>query len=212
MINDIIKLDNALPQDLDNIFKQNIFNCGWFMTRTINPSQFKVNTGVVEDKNTFNAIQFTHVVLNNNIQDTPISSAYDRVYQALKVMVQKCGYEVDKVMRLKFNLLTPHPRFKEGQYNVPHIDNPQWAVEDNQWNLIYYPEDSDGDTIFFNEKFDGKFLKEDLTIRERITPKNNTAVMFKGNIWHTSSNPIYTDWRIVLNANFTVGMKLDITT
>ena len=52
-------------------------------------------------------------------------------------------------------------------------------------NLIYYPEDSDGDTIFFNEKFEGKFVKDrKLTIRERVEPKNNTAVMFKGNISH----------------------------
>ena len=127
------------------------------------------------------------------------------VYKSLKVMVQKCGYEIDDVLRLKFNLLMPHPRYREGQYNVPHIDDTKWGLQDNQWNLIYYPEDSDGDTIFFNEKFDGSFIKDkELTIRDRVEPKNNTAVMFRGNLFHTSSNPIHSDWRIVLNANFTV--------
>ena len=40
-----------------------------------------------------------------------MSPAYDVVYKSLKVMVQKCGFEVDEVLRLKFNLLTPHPRY-----------------------------------------------------------------------------------------------------
>ena len=38
-------------------------------------------------------------------------------------------------------------------YNIPHIDDTKYT-NDNQWNIIYYPEDYDGDTIFFNEKFD----------------------------------------------------------
>jgi len=58
---------------------------------------------------------------------------------------------------------------------------------------------------------EGKFVKDrKLTIRERVEPKNNTAVMFKGNIFHTSSNPIHSDWRIVLNANFTVMPRAEL--
>ena len=210
-MNDIIKIDNALPDDLDLEYKRNIFNCGWFIAKDIYDEQFKDNPGVVDDKNTFRTMQFTHLILNKSIKPTPMSPAYDVVYKSLKVMVQKCGFEVDEVLRLKFNLLTPHPRYREGQYNVPHIDDTKWGLQDNQWNLIYYPEDTDGDTIFFNEKFEGKFVKDrKLTIRERVEPKNNTAVMFKGNIFHTSSNPIHSDWRIVLNANFTVMPRAEL--
>ena len=121
-MNDIIKIDNALPDNLDLEYKRNIFNCGWFIAKDIYDEQFKDNPGVVDDKNTFRTMQFTHLILNKSIQPTPMSPAYDVVYKSLKVMVQKCGFEVDEVLRLKFNLLTPHPRYREGQYNVPHID------------------------------------------------------------------------------------------
>ena len=64
----------------------------------------------------------------------------------------------------------PHPEFNNTMYNIPHIDDTKYTNE--IWNIIYYPEDYDGDTIIFNEKFDGKKPKE-LTIRERIKPQEN---------------------------------------
>ena len=164
-MNDIIKIDNALPDDLDISYKQNIFNCGWFIAKDIYDEQFKDNPGVVDDKNTFRTMQFTHLILNKSIQPTPMSPAYDVVYKSLKVMVQKCGFEVDEVLRLKFNLLTPHPRYREGQYNVPHIDDCQWGLKDNQWNLIYYPEDSDGDKYFLMKCLKVNLLKIEITFK-----------------------------------------------
>ena len=53
-MNDIIKIDNALPDNLDLEYKRNIFNCGWFIAKDIYDEQFKHNPGVVDDKNTFN--------------------------------------------------------------------------------------------------------------------------------------------------------------
>ena len=102
-MNDIIKIDNALPDNLDLEYKRNIFNCGWFIAKDIYDEQFRHNPGVVDDEKTFRTMQFTHLILNKTVQQTPMSPAYDVVYKSLKVMVQKCGYEVDDVLRLKFN-------------------------------------------------------------------------------------------------------------
>ena len=86
-----------------------------------------------------------------------------------------------------------------GKYNTPHIDNKFW----NSYSMIYYVNDSDGDTIIFNETSDEEKKKkpEKLTINERIPPKKNRAVLFRGNYFHTSTNPIDNEKRIVLNVN-----------
>lgn len=57
---------------------------------------------------------------------------------------------------------------------------------------LYYINDSDGDTIFFNG------LNNEIY---RNAPKKNTAVLFDGFIPHCSSTP--TNRRYILNFNFT---------
>ncbi len=49
-MSDIIKIDNALSDNLDLEYKRNIFNCGWFISKDIYDEQFKHNPGVVDDK------------------------------------------------------------------------------------------------------------------------------------------------------------------
>ena len=65
-------------------------------------------------------------------------------------------------------------------------------------NIIYFVNDSDGDTFIF----DGDPLS--LTIKQRITPKANSILIFDGDFYHASSNPIKSNRRIVINT--TVGM------
>ena len=198
---DIIRIKNALPENLHTQFKQNILNMGWFLGRDIYPNQFKDNEGLIKDDKTFPAYQFVHLIKNVAIQPAPMSPAYESVFQAVNIIANKCGYVLKEDKRLKFNLLMPHPDFNNTMYNIPHIDDTKYTNE--IWNIIYYPEDYDGDTIIFNEKWDGKKPKE-LTIRERIKPQENSAIMFKCDIWHTSSMPIKSPYRVVLNANITV--------
>ena len=55
--------------------------------------------------------------------------------------------------------------------------------------FLFYINDSDGDTFFFNNK----------EIFKRITPKKNRLVIFDGNIKHAGTHPIKSEKRIVLN-------------
>ena len=67
-----------------------------------------------------------------------------------------------------------------------------------------YPENTDGDTILFNEFFSKDKKPEKLTIAKRVEPKANRCVIFNGWRFHTSSNPIKNNRRIVLNTNFRI--------
>ena len=68
--------------------------------------------------------------------------------------------------------------------------------------LIIYVNDSDGDTILYNEKYTGEKVSE-LTERIRVSPKAGKAVMFDNFIYHAASNPASTPFRQIINMNFT---------
>ena len=97
-------------------------------------------------------------------------------------------------------------RYVENVTQLPHIDS---YVPDS-WNVIYYMDDSDGDTVIYNERtlndYDyNKYLKEDnFTEKVRVTPKKGRAVAFKGDLFHASTTPSKT-WRPVVNINISLN-------
>ena len=70
-------------------------------------------------------------------------------------------------------------------------------LEIPHWVCLYYVNDSDGDTIFFNNE------KKEI---KRVSPKKGRVAFFDGNIFHSSSSPTK-NTRAVLNFDF-VGRKL----
>ena len=64
--------------------------------------------------------------------------------------------------------------------------------------FLYYVNDSDGDTIIFNEK-EGHI--GELTIKTRVSPKKGRLIIFGGNIYHAAGRP-KKDIRCVINYNF----------
>lgn len=131
----------------------------------------------------------------NFITYEPVSgetTAIDNKEQLTKVMwvVDEFGkkFNLDeiKVFRVKANLLTQYQGNKKEYYNTPHIDGyfPHYS-------LIYYVNDSDGDTILFKDR----------KVSKRITPKKNRLLAFNGFKLHASSHPINSIARVVLNYN-----------
>jgi hypothetical protein len=201
-MNNVLVKDNALPEQLANSFNQNIYRLNYIISQDILPNQMD-KPSIVKDDNTFNTIQMVHRVFNHNDQRPQVNPAYEPIKYALNMMVEGFGYKVDKILRLKFNLIQPHPKNKEGNYNTAHIDDEEMA---RHFVLLYYPMESDGDTVLFNELFDPDKPEKPkkLTIHKRIEPKANRCVMFKGNRFHASSSPIKNDMRIALNCNFSL--------
>ena len=101
--------------------------------------------------------------------------------------------------RMRINSI---PQMGSNQVLLPHIDTliPGWSV-------IYYLNDSDGDTIIYEERCDDMselshiIENNKLKIRERVSPKKGRAVAFKNNLLHSASYPKYNS-RFVVNMNF----------
>ncbi len=86
--------------------------------------------------------------------------------------------------RVYLQLPDPNPRIQE-----PHID-----IKDTpHWVCLYYVNDSDGDTIFYqNDK---------ITEIKRISPKKGRIAFFDGSVYHSGSKPSTTP-RGVINISF----------
>jgi len=89
-----------------------------------------------------------------------------------------------RLLRAKGGLLLPT---KLG-YNMPHID-----AECPHTTALYYVNDSDGDTHFFDENEN---------VCDTVTPKKGRLVIFDGLTYHASSCPITSSHRLVINFNY----------
>ena len=86
--------------------------------------------------------------------------------------------------------------------HTPHVDFdfPNVAT-------ILYINDTDGDTILYNQEYpgEGKSIPKNsgLEIKKRVSPKANRLVIFNGAMLHTGSSPTKHKNRILINSNFT---------
>lgn len=109
--------------------------------------------------------------------------------------------QLNRILRIKANFLTQNVdhTFDESCVNSPHVDN-----YNEHKVLVYYVNESDGDTILFNEKWSNDKEKDtiNLTTEARVQPKRGRILMFDGLQYHTSQNPINSKHRAILNINF----------
>jgi len=97
--------------------------------------------------------------------------------------------------RVRFDMTCYNP---DNRVHQAHIDTntPHYAS-------IYYVNDSDGETIIYNQEFDGDFeAPSDLTIMTKVEPKANRLLIFDGKYFHTGSSPSKHKNRIIINSNF----------
>ena len=135
-------------------------------------------------KNTVETGQFVHrIMMNYNGENTRSPLVYDHIEK----IFDNINFNV--ATRVKCNLNLNVTGYKKSSHQPLHTDE----IKKGYKSLIYYINDSDGDTIFFNKK-----LKE----IKRVKPKKNTAILFDSNILHCGCNPIKSPTRGVINFIF----------
>ena len=103
----------------------------------------------------------------------------------IKNIINKANISKSNISRIRHAIM---PQTNKDNINHPHIDQ-----EDEHISVVIYLLDSDGDTIFYDEDWKTEI--------KRVTPKANTAIIFSGNIPHSSSRPLENDLRIIGNYN-----------
>lgn len=194
----IIKINNFLPELLENDLEKVVTEIPYYYAPNTSYSEddpfFDHYIELIKNSCTIENGQFTHAVLD---EGQVVSNLHGLLYPVLYSAAEKAGIKINAITRIKINLLLRDKTFTMNNYNFPHSDRGH-----GEKIFIYYLNDSDGDTIIFNEYDDYQTVPKKFTIAERITPKKGTGVFLECARFHASSNPAQTQHRYVINYNF----------
>lgn len=175
--------DNFLPTEFSDELLQ-LHTDGefsWFLQKSTINTEKDNGVGVI-DENTIDSPQLCHTFFN---LDNQINSPhFNEVVKILDYLPKNRR----ELIRIKSNLNLNYTNYSVHNYQPRHLD----MTIDNYNSLLYYINDSDGDTLFF----------KDDTIVKKVAPKKNRAVYFNSSIEHAGTNPIKSSTRIVINFIF----------
>jgi hypothetical protein len=130
--------------------------------------------------------QFSHTLVLEGNSVSDLSVFLIPIASAMPVVI-------DKIFRMKINLKIHDTGLPVGVKDIPHID----VTHHNFLSAIYYVNDADGETYFYNK---------DGTVHQIVYPKKGRMVIFNGNTLHSAGLPKQTD-RAVINMAFTYMEK-----
>jgi len=155
----------------------------WFLNHSanFNPDNFddyiKFNSGLPSEKE---HPQFIHVLCNDETQNSDFYPMIEKLFKSNMHM------DMERLFRVKANLTTQIPNQLKDIHGPLHIDSPHDHFE----TILYYVNDSDGETLFFDN---------DRNLIEKVKPKKGKAVIFNSNTIHAASSPINYRFRVVIN-------------
>lgn len=120
--------------------------------------------------------------------------------EILDKFCQKHKIKYDSVERTRSNTTF---LCNEKRPSIPHIDNQSSHVV-----LLYYVNNSDGDTILYKNKYD---KNNEMIIEHSISPKAGRAVLFSGDTYHSFHYPNINDTRSVININITINGDINVS-
>jgi hypothetical protein len=121
------------------------------------------------------------------------------------LLLDKAEEPINRLHRIRLGLLT---KTATNQINDPHVD----SHIQHKTGLIYL-NDSNGNTILYNEKYDVtsgitpydyfvKTLDQTISIKESVESRKNRLLLFNGLHYHSSTTPTNVDRRITINFNY----------
>lgn len=180
-------IDNFLPtayQDaLENVLLGGNFS--WYLNPwTVEPE----NQAKYKNDNTVESLQFTHAIVRDGVIT---SENYNLVSLIAYHLMLTENVKTDAIQRIKANLNLPLSGYSDDKHFGIHTDLP---VTENAITCVYYVNDCDGDTIFFDEQGQSEIF--------RVSPKKGRLVYFDSKIPHAGCPPRNSETRCVINFNF----------
>ena len=202
---DYIVLDNFTPKSLQDRIEH------FLMFGDQVTWQYRSQTGGVDDtqdpnnksiRETFQHCHDMYAYDTGGQKSLFIEPAMSNIY-----FIEQTYGPIEMLHRVKANLLIKDVE-AVNTYHPPHVD----SLIDNSLSMVYYVNDSDGDTILFDKQVDhtspNKHQHLGLTEIGRVSPKKGRAVIFNSNRFHASSNPINNERRVVINTVFIASLEL----
>lgn len=180
----IIVKDDWISQELQDYLHLVVF--GNENINAMLPLQCKVEPTAFDGENPL-PVSFQHVFMSS----TSHSEWYGNFSKIPQIVCGKINAELIQILAARLFITVPH-RTKLEHY-APHTDRPEPHL-----GLIYYVNDSDGDTLFFEDKSIENNWKP--KVIERVSPKKGRIVLFDGSHLHAGGYPTNTP-RCIVNYN-----------
>ena len=184
MIDDILVFDNIIDSKSQKEIQDIVFNkVKWtFVADVTNPQ-----------KNQQQRPGFLYNYMKENI----VYKYHNDMVKILDAACNKINFKRNDCLQGRSFLQLPL-NLKDRRLDAPHID-----ANKDHLVILYYVNDSDGDTVIYKNKF----ISEDKTPKfdeleewKRVTPKSGRVVMFNGKHWHTAQQPEH-NVRCIINYN-----------
>jgi hypothetical protein len=186
MLNDIVIIDDAIPV-AQQIELETLFT-GPTIPWSLVPPGEEHNSISLSTKDSVDYTQFVHLVFWD--EHSIVSPSFPLMVPILSAM----PINIKQLLRIKANVTLSNKNRPLDSYGMPHVDftPPVKGLV----TAIYYINDSDGDTVMFNQ------VGDKLLPIQTITPKRGRLVMFNGARYHSGNCPTNDKPRALLNINF----------
>jgi hypothetical protein len=186
MKNFIEVLDNAISPYFADVIEKNILHQG---------NKGKVNFKFFNDFVSYHPIHspgknqkgfgFGHTYLQfpSPIEDPSMLFFNQILYKGAFSL----NFIISQILQVRIWITVPETK---NFITFAHVDR-----YDPHFSLLYYVNDSDGDTVFFED--------DKTTIIKKVSPKKGRMVLFDGSIPHAASTPTKNS-RCIINYNFSI--------
>ena len=184
-------IQNFLTQESQDSIEETMHSnkFPWFLLSNMSGKEF------IDPKVTI-TLGFFHVFIREDLDDsgTANNSPYANTFtDLLDEVAKKYGFEVETILRIRARMTLREPGHTEDKYCAPHTDFIN--QKDKYYSLVYYVNDSDGDTYLFND---------DGSVKFRSTPIKGNMFLFDGDTVHAGNCPINSPYRTIVNYDFTI--------
>jgi len=146
---------------------------------------------------------FSHMAYLTDDHEPSVSPLSSLLLPILFIFCEKAKLEFRALLRIRVGLFTQAP--SGAQHHNPHVDFSQ-----PHHTAVYYVNDSDGDTVIFNETLDDVSVERSaehanrgrFTIAGTVPPQKGKMCVFDGRHYHASSSPTQAAKRIAITFNF----------
>jgi hypothetical protein len=193
---DIVELDDVIPLAYQDQIEAEVRSdrMAWF---------FSEESGRRVSGVEANYAGFSHLVYHIDGGVSAPSSMTALLLPLLYIFCDRARLPFNTLLRIRLGL------FPRTMIDVPH-HNPHVDFYQPHQSAIYYVNDSDGDTVIFNETSDQvsleqslRYTKEDrFTVAARVSPKKGRMCGFDGRYYHASMHPRQNSSRFAIAFSF----------
>jgi hypothetical protein len=190
----LVQLDDVIPKPYQDQLEAETSALGWFFHKeSARPGlDFAASYG-----------GFHHMAFDAASAVPVVSAINAMLIPLLFVSCEKAGLRFTDLIRVRLGL------FPRDGREVPH-HNPHVDFYEPHLVGLYYVNDSDGDTVVFNQTSEQVTLQQSVALANagqftelaRIAPQKGRMVFFEGKHYHASMHPTKSTHRIVVTFNF----------